>query len=208
MKFVDMSNKSKEEIQQFEKILVNEGKKEITGFFHISQFCQLIQNSINNNDFNCFAQFNGSYVILEQYDKMDEDALYMFITGRTKKQFYDEHERMMQEYKKEQEKWGQQADLLVPEYIKKGHNVLDKKYWELWDKCVPIRLHDLYHGMELDHVLQIIKMSNCNATFQEIEKKFSEQGHSYMSYSLTRMMFKELCDRGKQFYQWSVSKEK
>ena len=37
----------------------------------------------------------------------------------------------------------------IAKYISDGHKILDEKYWNDWDKCVPIRVNDIYGGMEL-----------------------------------------------------------
>lgn len=48
----------------------------------------------------------------------------------------------------------------VEYYVEKGHELLDKKYWKDWDEIVPIRLNDLYHGMELKCCLEIVSALN------------------------------------------------
>ena len=56
--------------------------------------------------------------------------------------------------------------------------ILDEKYLELWNKCVPIRLGDLYQGMELGMCLDIIKELNNNCTLDEAKVIIESQGHS------------------------------
>ena len=48
----------------------------------------------------------------------------------------------------------------IEHWIEEGHKIIDSKYWEKWDMCVPIRLDDLYHGMELGCCLEIVKALN------------------------------------------------
>ena len=46
------------------------------------------------------------------------------------------------------------------EWRDKGHEILDEKYRSDWDNVVPIRLDDLYEGMELKACLDIIEELN------------------------------------------------
>ena len=84
-------------------------------------------------------------------------------------------------------------------WINEGHKVLDKKYWADWDEIVPIRLDDLYHGMELVCSLEIIKALNDGCEFSHAIKLMEKQNHSGMSWGLVRAMIYHFCDRGEEF---------
>jgi hypothetical protein len=60
---------------------------------------------------------------------------------------------------------------LIDDYINKGREIIDSKYMNDWEEIVPIRLRDIYHGFELDSVLEIIKMANNNCSFEKIKEK-------------------------------------
>ena len=77
--------------------------------------------------------------------------------------------------------------------------MLTEDRWELWDKIVPIRLGDLYRGMELGCSLDIIEILNNGGHFSVAEDEINSQDHSGMSYGLVCNMIREFCDRGENF---------
>ena len=126
----------------------------------------------------------------------------MDILGCTK----EEYERKMKERHEQQmraeEEYQKKIPELTKEWIEKGHAILDKKYWDLWDKCVPARLKDLYHGMELGGCLDIVSALNNGCSLDEAKEIIGNQGHSGMSYGLMRVMVKSFCDRGEEFFNY------
>lgn len=91
---------------------------------------------------------------------------------------------------------------LTKEWIKKGNIILAKKYHELWAKCVPVRLSDLYQGMELGMCLDIVKELNKKCSFDEAKVIIESQDHSGMSFGLVCSMVATFCDRGRKFVEY------
>ena len=147
-----------------------------------------------------FINFNGH----ELYSDIDDlDSAYIKVTGKTKEQF-DGHQRLIrEEYEEEKRKHEESIPELTTEWIKKGNKILDKEYHELWNECVPIRLSDLYRGMELGASLEIIDKLNKNCSLDEAKDIIDNQGHSGMSYSLVRSMVKSFCKRGNEFANYT-----
>jgi hypothetical protein len=94
---------------------------------------------------------------------------------------------------------------LTKEWIEKGNAILDEKYHETWAKCVPIRLSDLYQGMELGNCLEIVEQLNNGKTVEEVKPLIENQGHSGMSFGLVCSMIKSFCDRGEEFVNYARS---
>ena len=67
-----------------------------------------------------------------------------------------------------------------------------------WDECVPIRLNDLYEGMELGSCLDIVKTIN-EKSFKDAIEVMRNQGHSGFSWGLVRAMVKVFSDKGEEF---------
>lgn len=88
----------------------------------------------------------------------------------------------------------------IAKYISDGHKILDEKYWDRWDKCVPIRVNDIYGGMELECCLDIIKELNNDCTMDSAKAIIGNQLHSERSFNLVRAMVKAFCYRGEEFY--------
>jgi hypothetical protein len=134
------------------------------------------------------------------YSDIDDlDSAYKKITGKTKAEC-DEAERVRhEEYEEQTRKHKEAIPELTKEWIEKGNTILDEKYRELWAKCVPIRLGDLYQGMELEMCLDIVLELNNGCSFDEAKTIIESQGHSGMSFGLICSMIKSFCDRGEEF---------
>jgi len=149
-----------------------------------------------------FITFNGEKL----YSDIDDlDSAYKKITGKTKAEF-DEAERIRhEEYEEQQRKHKEAIPELTKEWIAKGKEVLEEKYLELWNKCVPMRLSDLYQGMELGMCLDIVKELNNGCELQKAKEIIESQGHSGMSFGLICSMLKSFCDRGSEFVEYVLS---
>ena len=109
-------------------------------------------------------------------------------------------------WREEYEQHEREHEAAIPEltkvWIAKGHEVLDKKYWEDWNRIVPIRLSDLYEGMELDNTLEIVEHLNSGGLLKTAKTILTNQGHSGMSASLVVSMVSKFCDRGNEFMDY------
>ncbi len=143
-----------------------------------------------------YIEFNGKKL----YSDIDDlDSAYKKVTGKTKAQF-DEAERIRhEEYDEQQRKHKEVIPQLTKEWILKGNAILDEKYHEKWAKCVPIRLDDLYQGMELGACLDIVKELNAGCDLEAAKQIIEGQGHSGMSFGLVCSMVRSFCDRGNEF---------
>lgn len=90
----------------------------------------------------------------------------------------------------------------VKEWEVKGREVLSEDKLELWDKIVPIRLNDLYQGMELGNCLDIVKILNSGGSLEEAKVTMEAQNHSGMSWGLVLHMVKAFADKnGDEFFE-------
>ena len=109
------------------------------------------------------GSFNGQIL----YSDIDDlDSAYKKITGKTKADFDAEREKEHLEYEERKRKHKEAIPELTKEWIEKGKAILAEKYHEAWEKCVPIRLRDLYEGMELGATLDIIKELNAGCELE------------------------------------------
>jgi len=131
------------------------------------------------------------------------DDAYKEIMGCTKEE-YEESQRIWREnYWKEETTFAREVvPNLAREYMVEGRKFIDSSKWKLWDKVVSIRLHDLYHGMELDGALRVMKILSNKGSLEEASHEMNKQGHSGMSYSLTLSIIKEFHDRGNEFAKY------
>lgn len=146
-----------------------------------------------------YGIFNGQKL----YSDIDDiDSAFKKITGKTKSEFYAEQKAGNDKYKEEQRKHKEAIPELTKEWIEKGNAILDSKYHEYWAKVVPVRLNDLYQGMELGATLDIVKELNSGCSLDEAKAIIENQGHSGMSFSLVCAMVKSFCSRGQVFYNY------
>lgn len=159
---------------------------------------------LNNKGYNAYVKFNDK--ILFSDEDGDLDHAYLKVVGETYDAFEKKKEVFFERIIREEEEFIKQKQSLIEEYIKKGHEILDEKYWEKWDEITPIRVSDIYHGMELSNGLEIIEALNEDKSFEECKSLFSDE-HSGMSYGLTAAVVAEFADRGKEFYNYIYKKE-
>ena len=138
-----------------------------------------------------FGEFNGHKLTSD----MTVDEAYIKCTGKTFKEFKDKKEKMRQDLIRREEEHKKKIPELTKYWIKEGHKVLSQDKWDEWDRCVPIRLGDLYEGMELGQCLDIIKTVKDNSIVAGIEV-MKNQGHSGMSWGLMKSMIYTFCDDG------------
>lgn len=146
-----------------------------------------------------FGRFNG---VALYSDTVTMDGAYKQITGKTKSEFDEYQQEEIEKYKRQKKEHEERVPELVEMWKKKGEEVLSEDKWEYWDRIVPVRLNDLYQGMELSCCLDIIKILNNGGTFNEAKEEIERQNHSGMSFGLVCTMVKEFCDRGEEFVKF------
>ena len=121
------------------------------------------------------CDFNGHTLYS---DTVTMDDAYKEIIGKTKYEFDKAQQEMRDNFKRQDKEHKEQIPLLTKVWMEKGREILTEDKWELWDKIVPIRLNDLYQGMELGCCLDIVKILNNNGTLDEAKGEIENQDHS------------------------------
>ena len=157
---------------------------------------RLLKESAECED-TCFGVFNGKEI--RSTDTLDD--AYMKIMGKTKGQYDKEMREWHDEYERREKEHKDKIPSLTKSYCEKARGVILEDQYELWDKIVPFRLRDLYHGMELDCTLDLCKiMRDESVGYDERIRKaydtFMGQEHSGMSASLVASMLKVFCPDG------------
>lgn len=147
----------------------------------------------------CFGTFNGQQLL--STDTLDE--AYKKVTGLTKSEFDDRDRKEREEYKRQEEEFIASIPSKAEEYKKAARGVIIEEQYDYWDEIVPIRLHDLYHGMELDATLEICRiMRDESVSLEEriktAKKTFDNQGHSGMSAGLVLSMIRAFSPHGEE----------
>ena len=143
-----------------------------------------------------YCEFNGQKL----YSDIDDmDSAYLKIVGKSKADFDEGQRQWKIKYDEDKRKHKEAIPQLTKEWIEKGNQILDEKYRAEWAKCVPIRLGDLYEGMELKACLDIVLELNNGCTLTKAKEMIESQGHSGMSFGLVCSMVKSFCNRGNEF---------
>ncbi len=156
--------------------------------------------SYRDNGILASGSFNGKILYS---DTVTLDNAYKEITGKTKTEFDKEQQERHETYVRQEREYQESVPSLIDIWINRGKEVLSKDKWDYWKEIVPIRLRDLYHGMELGCCLDIVKILNNDGTLEEAKLEIEKQDHSGMSYSLVRAMVREFCDRGEEFVEYT-----
>ena len=161
----------------------------------------VVKNLLEYNYLGQYAciDFNG-HTLYSDVDTMD--TAYMKIVGMSKSDYDTLEQKRHQEYQDAKRNHEESIHELKGEWITKGKEILDEKYHTLWEQCVPIRLNDMYQGMELGATLDIVKELNSGCDLETAEIIIDEQGHSGMSFGLVCSMVKSFCDRGDSFVKY------
>lgn len=169
----------------------------IPGGTNIDEALDLLKEEERKEGEPCFGKFNDK----ELYSSDTVDEAYMKIVHKTKAE-YEEGERKWREFYNKREKEHQaRIPELTEHYRKAARGLIRDSELEYWDKIVPIRLCDIYHGMELQQVIDCCKiMRNESLVFAaRLEKAydvFMAEGHSGMSANLTMAMLARFCPHG------------
>lgn len=132
-----------------------------------------------------YGEFNGK--VLYSTDTIDE--IYTKVLGMTMQENKEYWRKQDEEYERNEAEFKARIPQLIDEYQKRARDVIPEEHLEYWDKIVPIRLNDLYHGMELDCWLELITVLN-DVSKEELDRfeicrnMFLKQGHSGMSAGL------------------------
>lgn len=150
-----------------------------------------------------YGLFNG--IKLYSYDSLDD--MYKKVTGHTKSEYDKMFEQRMEKQEREEKEFKANVPKLIEAYKKKARGIIPEDKLELWDRIVPIRLNDLYHGMELDCWLELIEVLNdINLSYDVKMVKgkdmFDKQGHSGMSGNLVMSGLKQFHPLGNDLVEF------
>lgn len=145
----------------------------------------------------CYASFNG--VELTSEDSVDD--AYLKVTGKTKAENDKELDEFVEQYYRREEEHKSRIPELTEKYSKEAKGFINEDKLDEWNRILPIRLGDLYHGMEVEQTLDICRIMRdesleYDARIRKAYDLFMNSGHSGMSANLTAQMIKVFCPHG------------
>lgn len=163
----------------------------------IDEALQKLKKEQSDCDEVCYCCFNGN--TLYSTDTLDE--AYVKVTGKTKSEHDEELRKRHEEYERQEAEHKAKIPEMAKEYISRARGLVKEEKLDYWDNIVPIRLGDIYHGMELEQTLNACKiMRDESLTYDErlhkAYKAFMDCGHSGYSAGLTASMYRHFVPDG------------
>lgn len=158
--------------------------------------------SMDENELVVYMSFNGTEINTD----MSIDDCYIAILGRTKLEQAEKERKEREEYKRKEEEFKAKIPQLIEEYKERAKSYIKEEDWGYLCEILPIRFSDMYHGMEMDAMLDIIKLYKETNDMDKCAKLFYDQGHSGWSAGLVRELVKRFHsdELGKYVYDNSL----
>ena len=169
----------------------------IPGGTNLDEAIDWLKKEAEKADKPCFGKFNGK----EIYSTDTVDETYMKVLGKTKAEFEEGQRKLKEEYDRTEREHQARIPQMMEKYRNEARGLVLDSELEYWDEIVPIRLGDLYHGMELQQVLDCCKIMRdeslvYSARLEKAYDVFMSAGHSGMSANLTMAMLARFCPHG------------
>ncbi len=150
----------------------------------------------------CFVKFNNR--TLYSYDS--KSTCYIKLTGMSKKEYDRVIKEDIRKYKKKKRRFQSRISKLIKVYKKKARGIIAEEYLEVWDNAVPIRLEDIYHGLDLKCMLELVQVLNREDPeedrFKACKELLESQDHSGWSYHLVSKSLALIHKDGEKFVEY------
>ena len=151
-----------------------------------------------------YCEFSGHKLYS---DTVSMDSAFMEVTGRTKADFDKAQEEMYKNYKREQKEAEERLKANIETWIEKGQALIFPERYDKWEKCVVACASNLYHGLELDGVLEIMTALENGASIEEARQMLYKQRYSGEAVSTIRNILFEFSKKGPEFWEATADEE-
>lgn len=133
---------------------------------------------------NCYIDFNWKK--LYSVDINNENDAYLQFFWKTKAQVEMDREKYRQEYEARKQREKLEAIEKIPGWVDEGKKYIDESKWQDWESYVNSSARDMYHWMDIDSTLELLKLIENWESWENVQKAFDNQWHSGFSYSVVR----------------------
>lgn len=144
-----------------------------------------------NDGENCYCKLNWKKVYSIDLINMSkkqgcdlEEAFYLVFYWKTKIEQEKERAKYEQERKLERKQKEMEAIEKIPWWIEEGKKYVDESKREDWENYVKSSARDMYHWMDIDDTLELLKLIDAWESWDKVQKAFDAQDHSNFSYSV------------------------
>lgn len=142
--------------------------------------------------------FNGKLLT----DDMSVDDCYKAVLGVSKADFDKKVKEEHAEYQRKEDEFKKKLPETIAKYKEMAKSRISDEDMALFEKILPTRVSDIYHGMEIQSLFDLMDAFK-NKGVDEAQRLFLNQGHSGISAHLTLSLLLQFChDKGvKEFVE-------
>lgn len=141
-------------------------------------------DSLQENDIVVYMSFNCEELTTD----MTLDECYVAVTGLTQKEQEEKARKAREEWKQAEAAHKASIPSKIEAFKEKAKPYIKEEDWDKLCEILPIRFGDIYHGMEMEAMLDIIKLYHETNDMDKCAELFYNQGHSGMGANLVRAL--------------------
>lgn len=151
----------------------------------------ILQEHNNRGELVCGA-FNGHILYS---DKVTIDNVYLECFGKSKEEYELAKKKCLGNANQAHAEYESRLPELMENWIAKGQDVLEEKYWNKWEKIVLNQSNFLYENLP-EQCLEVVSKLNGGCSLQDAKEVIDGQAHSGGSLCIVLDMIKEVSDKG------------
>ena len=130
----------------------------------------------------CMCLFNGREITSE----MTLDECYLAVIGKTKAEAQEELREAEGAFKRHREEFLSHVQEHIDANIERARGLVSEEDFEDYKKAADVRFRDIYEGMEMNALLDILEVyRDTDGDIDSCKRLFDAQGHSGMTAQLT-----------------------
>ena len=131
----------------------------------------------------------------------DEDSCFIKVFGKTKAEHEEELAKELAEEDLRDQKRKAEVQAKVPQWKERGHKLVYPEQEKEWDRCVDIRVSDLYNANELEYALQVMEALDAGKSVEEAIEIAEKYDYSGASWGVMKSVVTNFSKRGPEFYR-------
>lgn len=144
-------------------------------------YFDMVREKENYNE-ECMCSFNGVIITSE----MTLDECYVAVTGKTVNEIREWQRDADEVYRRRRAEELSKLPERIDANLERARELLSDEDFDEYKQVADVRFHDIYEGMEMDAVLDILEYyKDTEGNIDGCKRLFDSQGHSGMSARLT-----------------------
>ena len=205
--FAQLSKQEQDkDIIQYEIAKTMSEAKEVTGYWgNLENAARTLNWDYTVEGENVFMDFNG-YKLYSKYDTIDTCFLKVCgLTLRQQRKFERELRAKLEERDRAERK---EAEAKIPSLKERGEKLIYDERKEDWNRCVEIRVSDMYKGAEVELALKAMEALEEGKTVDEAYALAIDETDSVHFMTITKSIIRTFSKRGTEFARSVLEKEK